>query len=168
MPTPKHIDSDWAYDDEPDADYDGMEWFKDPPQRSQPPTPSMQQQDPYIPAQNVVEENERFIYALKHAPNVLFTRFKQYGQLGVLGWCSEFSEMIDALRNLGFSGNMFVATRQQALATCADILKLRLDIKMQIIIMYLSSQVARLRRFLDGEAVFEDYPETDFPIHSMI
>ncbi len=71
--------------------------------------------------------------------------------------------MIDALRNLGFSGNMFVATRQQALATCADILKLRLDIKMQIIIMYLSSQVARLRRFLDGEAVFEDYPETGFP-----
>lgn len=85
-------------------------------------------------------------------------------QLGVLGWCSEFSEMIDALRDLGFNGNMFVTTRQQALIACAEILKLRLDIKMQIIIMYLSSQVARLRRFLDGEATFDDYPETDFPV----
>ena len=61
---------------------------------------------------------------------------------------------------------MFVATREQALKTCSEILKLKLDIRMQIIVMYLSSQVARLRRFLDGEANFDDYPDTDFPIES--
>lgn len=160
-------DVDWAYDDEPDFDYSNTEWLKDPPPRpehSAPPTST----DPYVPLPSVVEENERFIFALRHAPNVLYTRFKQYGQLGVLGWCSEFSELIDALKNLGFGGNMFVSTRQQALQTCSDILKLKLDIKMQIIIMYLSSQVARMRRFLDGETVFDDYPDTDFPIESLV
>ena len=89
-----------------------------------------------------------------------------YVQLGVLGWCSEFSELIDHLKTLGFAGNMFVDTRSQALQTCTDILKLPLDIKMQIIIMYLSSQVARLRRFLDGETAYNDYPQTDFPVES--
>lgn len=85
-------------------------------------------------------------------------------QLGVLGWCAEFSELIDSLKNLGFDGNMFVNTRTQALATCQELLKLRLDLKMQIIIMYLSSQVARLRRFLDGEGEYNDYPNPEFPL----
>ena len=71
--------------------------------------------------------------------------------------------MIDALKQLGFEGNMFVSTRTQALKTCEEILRLKLDIEMQIIVMYLSSQVARLRRFLDSEAVFEDYPLPRFP-----
>ena len=62
-------------------------------------------------------------------------------QLGVLAWCSEFSELIDALKELGFQGNMFVATRSQALRTCEEIMRLKLDIEMQIIVMYLSSQV---------------------------
>lgn len=84
-------------------------------------------------------------------------------QLGVLAWCSEFGEMIDALKNLGFEGNMFVSTRTQALRTCEEILGLGLDIEMQIIVMYLSSQVARLRRFLDHEAVWNDYPVPRFP-----
>jgi len=150
-----------------DADYDNYEWFKDPPPPKQEPSAPSTVHDPYIPLPSVVEENERFIYALKHAPNVLFSRFKQYGQLGVLGWCSEFSELIDNLKGLGFNGNMFVSTRAQALATCSEILKLRLDVKMQIIIMYLSSQVARLRRFLDGETEFDDYPETDFPVETL-
>lgn len=85
-------------------------------------------------------------------------------KLGVLGWCSEFSELIDHIKNLGFEGNMFVNTRTQALATCQELLKLKLDIKMQIIIMYLSSQVARLRRFLDGEGEYDDYPTPSFPL----
>jgi hypothetical protein len=72
--------------------------------------------------------------------------------------------MIDALKTLGFEGNMFVATRTQALRTCEELLALKLDVKMQIIIMYLSSQVQRLRRFLDGDKHFEDYPEPDFPV----
>ena len=72
--------------------------------------------------------------------------------------------MIDALKQLGFEGNMFVSTRTQALKTCEEILRLKLDIEMQIIVMYLSSQVARLRRFLDGETTFTDYPDADFPI----
>ena len=74
--------------------------------------------------------------------------------------------MIDALKNLGFEGNMFVSTRTQALKTCEDILAMNLneEIEMQIIVMYLSSQVARLRRFLDSDAQFEDYPQPKFPI----
>ena len=123
-----------------------------------------------------------FDFALKSAPGVLASRYKQYGQvrpctppttpslahmasqLGVLAWCSEFSEMIDALKSLGFDGNMFVSTRAQALQTCAEILALNLDIEMQIIVMYLSSQVARLRRFLDSGTQFDDYPQPRFPI----
>ena len=72
--------------------------------------------------------------------------------------------MIDTLKDLGFQGNMFVTTRTQALKTCEDILKLPLDIKMQIIVIYLSSQVARLRRFLDGDRVWDDYPVPTFPL----
>lgn len=85
-------------------------------------------------------------------------------KLGVLAWCSEFGEMIDTLKELGFHGNMFVTTRVQALKTCEEILRLKLDIQMQIILMYLSSQVQRLRRFLDGERVFDDYPTPQFPL----
>ena len=72
--------------------------------------------------------------------------------------------MIDALKGLGFEGNMFVSTRTQALKTCAEILKLDMPIEMQIIIMYLSSQVARLRRFLDSDAQYTDYPQPNFPV----
>ncbi|KAJ6621112.1 hypothetical protein B0H10DRAFT_2163242 [Mycena sp. CBHHK59/15] len=118
---------------------------------------------PYVPLPGVVEQNEAFEFALSAAPNVLYARYKQYGQLGVLAWCSEFGELIDNLKELGFVGNMFVTTRTQALQTCEDILKLKLDLKMQIIVMYLSSQVARLRRFLDGERAWDDYPEPKFP-----
>ena len=73
--------------------------------------------------------------------------------------------MIDAIKTLGIEGNMFVSTRTQALKTCEDILKLNLDIEMQIIVMYLSSQIARLRRFLDSERHWEDYPQPKFPVH---
>ena len=92
------------------------------------------------------------------------TNFVCICQLGVLGWCAEFSELIDNLKQLGFNGNMFISTREQALKTCSEILRLPLDIKMQIIVMYLSSQVARLRRFLDADATYDDYPEIDFPV----
>ena len=82
----------------------------------------------------------------------------------MLAWCAEFSEMIDELKRLGISGDMFVSTREAALKACEEILRLQLDIKMQIIVIHLSSQVARLRRFLDAEHVWEDYPETQFPL----
>ncbi|KAH7930517.1 hypothetical protein BV22DRAFT_1000444 [Leucogyrophana mollusca] len=141
-------------------DYSGHLWFQEAPPRPEP-QPVV---EPYIPETNVIMQNEAFDFALKAAPNVLYGRYKQYGQLGVLAWCSEFGEMIDSLKELGFNGNMFVTTRVQALRTCEDILKLRLDIKMQIILMYLSSQVARLRRFLDGERVWDDYPAPEFPL----
>jgi len=59
---------------------------------------------------------------------------------------------------------MFVNTRTQALATCQELLKLKMDIQMQIIIMYLTSQIARLRRFLDGEKEYDDYPTPSFPL----
>ena len=86
-------------------------------------------------------------------------------QLGVLGWCSEFSELIDNLRDLGFSGNMFVTTRIRALKACEEILHLKLEeVKMQLILMFLSSQVSRLRRFLDPEHSWNDYPDVQFPL----
>ncbi|KAI0788692.1 hypothetical protein C8Q75DRAFT_244529 [Abortiporus biennis] len=146
-----------------EVDYSGYEWFKDPPPRPAPPTPPPVT-EPYVPQPGVIEQNEMFDFALKSAPNVLYARFKQYGQLGVLAWCSEFGEMIDALKQLGFDGNMFVSTREQALRTCEEILKLDLDVKMQIIVMYLSSQIARLRRFLDTNKQFDDYPKPAFPM----
>ncbi|GJE99656.1 hypothetical protein PsYK624_159270 [Phanerochaete sordida] len=147
-----------------EVDYSGYEWFKDPPPRPEP-APPPPATEPYVPQPGVIEQNDMFDYALKSAPNVLYQRYKQYGQLGVLAWCSEFSEMIDALKALGFEGNMFVSTRTQALKTCEDVLALNLDIEMQIIVMYLSSQVARLRRFLDSERTWEDYPQPKFPVH---
>ncbi|KAF5385500.1 hypothetical protein D9757_005424 [Collybiopsis confluens] len=149
-----------------EADYENMEWFKEaPPSHLRPQPPSAEPVGtPYVPDRAVIEQNEAFEFALGAAPNVLYARFKQYGQLGVLAWCAEFGELIDNLKELGFAGNMFVSTRTQALRCCSDILQLRLDIGMQIILMYLSSQVARLRRFLDGERVWDDYPEPEFPI----
>lgn len=130
----------------------------------------------------MIDQNDGFQYALSAAPNVLYDRYKQFGQvsfsmnnvventnkinqLGVLGWCSEFSELIDNLKELGVSGNMFVTTREQALRMCEEILKLKMDdVKMQLITMYLSSQVARLRRYLDAERVWNDYPDPAFPL----
>lgn len=144
-----------------EVDYSSYQWFQERPPRPEPQPVA----PPFVPTEDVIRQNEAFDFALKAAPNVLYGRFKQYGQLGVLAWCSEFGEMIDSLKELGFSGNMFVATRVQALKTCEDILKLKLDIKMQIILMYLSSQVARLRRFLDGgERQWNDYPVPEFPL----
>lgn len=143
-------------------DYSGHQWFQDRPQR--PPPAQSHPPTPYVPLPGVIEQNEAFEFALSAAPNVLYGRYKQYGQLGVLAWCSEFGELIDGLKELGFQGNMFVSTRTQALKTCEELLKLKLDIKMQIIIMYLSSQVARLRRFLDGDRSWDDYPESQFPL----
>jgi len=145
-----------------EVDYSGYNWFQDAP----PKQPSVPQTvaPPYVPLPGVIEQNEAFEFALSAAPNVLYARYKQYGQLGVLAWCSEFSELIDNLKDLGFQGNMFVTTRTQALRTCEELLKLNLDVKMQIIIMYLSSQVARLRRFLDGDRQWDDYPAPQFPL----
>jgi len=149
-----------------EMDYSNVKWFQERPPRPSP--PPQQEQPPaqqYHPSPHVIDQNEGFEYALSAAPNVLYQRYKQYGQLGVLGWCSEFSELIDNLKQLGFSGNMFVTTRAQALKTCEEILQLKMeDVKMQLVIMFLSSQVARLRRFLDAERVWNDYPEAQFPL----
>lgn len=147
-----------------EVDYSNYRWFDNPPPKQPPPPQSVG--TPYVPLPNVIEQNEAFEFALSAAPNVLYARYKQYGQLGVLAWCSEFGELIDNLKELGFNGNMFVTTRTQALRTCEELLKLtkhNLDLKMQIIVMYLSSQVARLRRFLDGDRSWDDYPEPSFP-----
>jgi hypothetical protein len=146
-----------------EVDYSGYEWFKDPPP---PPTQmaSPAVAEPFVPQPGVIEQNEMFDFALKSAPSVLYSKYKQFGQLGVLAWCAEFSEMIDSLKQLGFEGNMFVATRIQALTTCSEVLQLHLDVKMQIIVMYLSSQVRRLRRFLDAEREWDDYPVITFPL----
>lgn len=147
-----------------EVDYASYEWFKDPPPQSEHPLPPPPQGEPYVPAPSVIDKNAMCDFALQSAPNVLYGRYQQYGQLGVLAWCAEFSEMIDELKRLGIAGDMFVSTREAALKACEEILQLRLDIKMQIIVIHLSSQVARLRRFLDAEHVWEDYPDTHFPL----
>ena len=65
------------------------------------------------------------------------------------------------------AGHMFTATRAQALDTCRELLLLltegKIEVQMQIIIIYLSSLVARLRKFLDSNTEFEDYPQPNFP-----
>ncbi|KAF7784030.1 hypothetical protein Agabi119p4_195 [Agaricus bisporus var. burnettii] len=144
-------------------DYSGMQWFTDRPERP-PPPPTQPPAEAYVPPPNVIEQNESFQFALSISTNELYARYKQYGQLGVLAWISEFSELIDNLKELGFKGNMFVSTRSQALKACEDLLRLKLDVKMQIIVMYLSAQVARLRRFLDGDKQWDDYPTPQFPV----
>ncbi|ETW87095.1 hypothetical protein HETIRDRAFT_306596 [Heterobasidion irregulare TC 32-1] len=145
-----------------EPDYTDFEWFKEPPPERPAPGPPPVPLPPPLPG--VIEQNEMIDFALKSAPNVLYGRFKQFGQLGVLGWCAEFSEMIDAVKTLGIHGSMFVTTRTQALRTCEEILQLNLDIKMQIIIIHLSYQISRLRHFLDAERRWEDYPVPDFPL----
>jgi len=154
-----------------EADYSHVKWFEDrPPRERATPMPThapepTHQPSQYQPSGRVIEQNSGFEYALSAAPNVLYQRYREYGQLGVLGWCSEFSELVDNLKELGFSGNMFVTTRVQALKACEDILQLQMeDVKMQLITMYLSSQVARLRRFLDPDKGWTDYPESHFPL----
>ncbi|EUC55447.1 hypothetical protein RSOL_116270, partial [Rhizoctonia solani AG-3 Rhs1AP] len=118
----------------------------------------------YVPTPDVIERNELIIKALKNAPGALHTRFRHFGQLGVLGWSSEFSELIDEIQRCGLERQMFTTTRAQALSTCKALLKLHIDIRLQMISMFLCSQIARLRRFLDGETEYTDYPTPDFPL----
>jgi len=152
-----------------EVDYSNMQWFQEPaPQRPQPQAQQQQNVPSYEPSLAVIDQNDGFQYALNAASNVLYQQYKQYGQLGVLAWCSEFSELIDNLKDLGFAGNMFVTTRAQALKSCEEILQLfrthMEDVRMQIVKMYLSTQVARLRRFLDADRVWTDYPDNTFPL----
>ena len=37
--------------------------------------------DNYVPQPGVIAQNEMFDFALKSAPNVLYSRFKQFGQV---------------------------------------------------------------------------------------
>jgi hypothetical protein len=65
-------------------------------------------------------------------------------------------------------GHMFTDTRDQALETCTNLLDAlvnHMEVRMQIIVMFLSFQVQRLRKFLDANTEFDDYPQPDFPIH---
>ena len=48
------------------------------------PAPAPATSEPYVPQPGVIEQNEMFDYALKHAPNVLYSRYKQYGQVRTL------------------------------------------------------------------------------------
>ncbi|KZT62231.1 hypothetical protein CALCODRAFT_421489, partial [Calocera cornea HHB12733] len=115
------------------------------------------------PSDSALASNHAIVYALQIAPNILRTRYDAFGELGVLGWCDEFRELIDAIIETGFEGALFTSTREVALNTCGQLLRLDIDIKMQIIVIYLSAQVARLRRFLDGDLQYEDYPDLSFP-----
>ena len=87
-----------------EVDYASYEWFKDPPPRSEvlpyiffpspyvftdssasqhpaaaPPPPH--QSEAYEPLPSVIEKNAMCDFALQAAPNVLFGRYKQYGQV---------------------------------------------------------------------------------------
>jgi len=158
-----------SYEDELNHD-----WLKDRPSdwdsgpaRPAPPAEAEAPKHDTKPADpsdvNVLATNEALVYALRLAPNVVYSRCREFGQIGVLGWCDEFRELIDAVIETGFAGALFTSTREAALRACKDLLKLNLDVTMQIITIYLASQVARLRRFLDGELQYEDYPDLSFP-----
>jgi len=43
--------------------------------------PQQSSQPDYIPAPEVINQNHAFEYALSSAPNVLYARYKQYGQV---------------------------------------------------------------------------------------
>lgn len=67
-----------------------------------------------------------------------------------------------AVSHQAFPGHMFTDTRDQALETCTQILDTlvnQMDVQMQIIVMFLSYQVQRLRKFLDANTDFTDYPQ---------
>jgi len=69
-----------------EADYSHMKWFQDaPPRPPQPPAAEQGPSTPYMPTIDTIHANENFEYALSAAPNVLYQRYVQYGQLGVLG-----------------------------------------------------------------------------------
>ncbi|KAG9109347.1 hypothetical protein FRC07_008329, partial [Ceratobasidium sp. 392] len=119
---------------------------------------------PYVPTPGVIQRNELMVNALKNAPGALQTRFRHFGQLGVLGWSSEFSELVDEIQRCALERQMFTTTREQALATCRALLRLHIEVSMQMISMFLCSQIARLRRFLDAETEYTDYPTPNFPL----
>jgi len=142
----------------------------------------MPQVPSFDPTPEMVENNEMLASALQASPGILHERFQQYGdvrslaserrplfvpyshssflpllsfsflKLGVLGWCNDFKELVDAIKDAGVGGTLFVATRDQGLETCRQVLSMELDIKKGMVLLYLSTQVSRLRRFLDGEA----------------
>jgi len=99
----------------------------------------------------MIEHNDVLSYALKASPSTLYDRYGHYGDLGVLGWCNDFSELIEAVKVAGHGGYLFTSTRDDGLEACEEILKLELDVKLQFVLLYLSSLVGRLRHFLDGE-----------------
>ena len=43
--------------------------------------PQQSSQPDYVPAPEVINQNHAFEYALSSAPNVLYARYKQYGQV---------------------------------------------------------------------------------------
>lgn len=103
------------YGDE--VDYGDYEWFKEPPPRpevclrsiypacvvervwvlimsftfSQPPPAPQPAAEPYVPPPGVIEQNEMFEFALKCAPNVVFARYKQFGQVSTRHFISHLS-----------------------------------------------------------------------------
>jgi len=143
--------------------YAGHQWLQNrppPPQETpRPPSPPV----PFIGSEESIRRNDVLIAALNIAPNVLFDRYHQFGQVGVLAWCSEFEEMVSEIKSLGFSGDMAGKTRESALEACREVLKLDLEIPAQLIIMYLAGQIARLRNFLGVEEE-ADYPQCRFPM----
>ena len=116
-------------------------------------------------SEEAIRRNDALIAALEIAPNVLYARYNQFGQvsrifkcllsrfslrplrrlmcwcslrqIGVLAWCSEFEEMVNEIKALGFSHEMAGPTRDRALEACREVLKLDLDIPAQLINMYL-------------------------------
>jgi len=111
-------------------------------------------------------ENEALAYAITAAPNVLYDRYRQFGQVNRPGFLP-FRPVIHFLSQLGvldWDGNMFITTRERALATCKRILRLEIEIKLQLVVLYMSSQIARLRRVLAENQDFYDYPDPTFPL----
>jgi len=142
--------------------YAGHQWLQNrPPPQDQPRPPSPPV--PFMGSPEAVRRNDALITALEIAPNVLFDRYHQFGQIGVLAWCTEFEEMVGEIKSLGFGEEMAGQTRERALEACKEILKLDFNIPAQLINMYLAGQIARLRAFLGAEGD-ADYPQCRFSV----
>ncbi|KAF8323238.1 hypothetical protein DL93DRAFT_2070840 [Clavulina sp. PMI_390] len=138
----------------------GRRWLENrppPPEIPRTPSPPM----PYSGSPEAIALNRRIMDSLKVAPEVLFSRYHEFGQIGVLRWCRDFEDLIGEIMKLGNSGDMADRTRDHALEACEEILKVDIPNSTQLVLRCLTNQIHQLRDFL-GVNDATDYPQRAF------
>jgi len=77
---------------------------KNPPDQPQPEQPPQSQ---YQPSPFVVEQNEGFIYALSIAPNVLYQKYKEFGQVTISPFLIYEVKILTIGKKVGRAGLVF-------------------------------------------------------------